>query len=208
MVDIDKIDRLSLEKLKKLPPKERLKKLKEIKRIQEEKLREIEEKKKDLEESDRLIKELEKAESLEDKTDANKSKKDMLTKVTEEDILAEAVEKESKRWNLSLSEEDPIIIQGRNYHQFSDFQKQYISDLAKHPFDELYSRFQKVNEQFSQGEVSYDQIQAIETLQFALYKKEKDIDSGDYSTTENIRNQIDSTKQMLEKLLSNYRRSE
>jgi phenylalanyl-tRNA synthetase alpha subunit len=196
MVELDEI---TIELLRKLPPKERILKLKEI---QEEKIRE-------LKETEMLIEEIE-AEDDKKKKDKGKSEED-LEQITEEtsDELSEVLQAEVQRWNHHIqTEAERFSKQPGDYQHFSDFQKQYVAELATHPFDEIYNRIRQVNNQFNQGEISYDNIQTIETLQLALYKKEKDIDSGEYQTSEQIRKQIDSTKQILDQLLTNYRRTE
>jgi hypothetical protein len=185
---------VELDRIEKLPEKERIQRLKEIK---EQKLRE-------LEEAEKLL------------IEAEKKKTEKKSKELQEKIIDELEKKELKK---NLEEEliktnikTPTLEENNNqnkYHKFPSFNEQYISELSKKPINDLYKKAQILYEQSK--EENFDDYQTninIGEITAALYQKEKDIKEGLYTSNEKVITELDSTKKILESLISNYRRNE
>ncbi len=156
--DVDNLD-----DIKKLSPEERIDRLK---KLEEDKKKEIEEAHKLIEES---VGQIKKEEELMEEIETPKPKQVDITKLFEgeEESLEGVVEREKKE----LSEQE------------LEQHRQYQHQLSKEAVGNLYDRVKDVYNQIKEtGEITGDQQNQLNDINYAMQYKSKDIQSGVYKT--------------------------
>jgi len=208
---------MSKEDLAGLSPEEKIKKLKEIK----------EEKKKEIAEAQELLKESESELS---------AKEDFKTKVPIPEIAKEDVstaseeEKEILKTHKGLSKKENEVADGgkasKKTNETSEesleeiafrekvelhpdlMQSEYAAKLSQEPMEALHREIKDIYQSVEEkGYVSPEQERKIEYLSAATEKKLEDIQSGEYSLTEEVAKAAMLTKSIGSSLIDSYKRS-
>ncbi|MBL7050983.1 hypothetical protein ISS04_02345 [Candidatus Woesearchaeota archaeon] len=168
-----------LEDIKKLSPEERIDRLR---KFEENKKKEIEEAHKLIEES---VSQIKKEEELRDEIETPKPKQVDITKLFEgeEGNLESVVEREKKQ----LSEGE------------LEKHRQYQHKLSKEAVGDLYNRVKDVYNQVKEsGNITSEQQDQLNDINYAMQYKSNDIKSGTYKTaSEEISDVMDASKGIL-----------
>jgi translation initiation factor 4G len=153
---------LTLEEIKKLPPKERIEKLKEFEEEQK-RLKEAEEKKRKQESEAilrRSIEEIAEEEKKEEEEEEKELEKEELSKKKKEESLEEIAETAPAK----KQEEQKAY----------DREQAYVTGLSRQPTSELYADVNKLRSSFEQkGYLNPRESERAELLRGAFYEKEK-----------------------------------
>ena len=168
-----------LEDIKKLSPEERIDRLR---KLEENKKKEIEEAHKLIEES---VGQIKKEEELRDEIETPKPKQVDITKLFEgeKESLEGVVEREKKELSEGELEQH----------------RQYQHQLSKEAVGDLYNRVKDVYNQVKEsGNITSEQQNRLDDINYAMQYKSNDIKSGTYKTaSDEISDVMDASKKIL-----------
>ncbi|MBW2992816.1 hypothetical protein KY345_06390 [Candidatus Woesearchaeota archaeon] len=195
----------TVENTKKLTVEERIRKLKEIEEKNKEEIKKAQDLLRESEE-ELEAKEKEKAEipipqlravdigelfSEEEKQMFKAKRFEKEKPKKEEEVLEETVAEEEKK----LTPE-----------QIELAQKQYRTQLSKEPAAELYNKIKNIYQDVqSSGMMTTEQANQINNIEYALDKKQQDIEKGEYNPSEYAANKLVTTQQIGEELKKKYK---
>ncbi|MFT4303859.1 MAG: hypothetical protein ACMXYG_04795 [Candidatus Woesearchaeota archaeon] len=178
---------MDLDKIKKLSPEERLKKLDEI---IETKNKELEKANKDIEEAKKL---------------AEKAKKDNADLVWLEKIKVPQIEEVDVQKLFHQEEELEQKVKDVKVEEETSSANNLYKMSADAPTGQLYSNLKNLYQQVKEnGSVTSDVAGQLEILQYAIQKKQEDIQAGNYNPNTEIIDQANSIKTIADKILTIY----
>ncbi len=192
-----------IEEIKKLAPEERAKKLKELiekrKKEVEAQKKELEEQKKEIEEQS---KEIEEAEKLTEKT-----KKEEAEQIIREKMAVPELEEVNVANLFEQKEEDlenkvEKAPQTPTPEEGAEKLYQFTPDAPTH---DMYASATNLYQQIKErGTVTPEMADLAGSLQYAIGKKQEDMNKGSYNANDEIETQANLVKSIADKILSLY----
>ena len=184
---------ITLEDIKKLPPKERMAKLKEFEAEQKKK-REEEEKKLEKEEEEIVQKTIDEI--------AEEKKQEEEEELQQKEAEEEKKKKEESLEQIAAEAKAPERKEEKNQAEYH-VRQQY----AQRPTTELYSQITDLREAREQrGYLTPQEMQRAENIQGALYEKHKAEEQGAYHPNDRARMLMSAADKLLEDMTESYRR--
>jgi hypothetical protein len=168
--------------LKNLPPEERIRKLKEI---EEKKKKEIKDAQDEIKRSEDEIIEMEKW-----------NEKVLLPDIVENDFLKKSPDEDLNLEELAKQKVDlPPELMG----------SEYTLQLSQKPMTDIYKEMQTIYQSVGdKGYISGEEERRVEYLASAVEKKVEDVETGNYSFSEDVANAASITRQIGSKLRNMY----
>lgn len=192
-----------IEETKKLTVEERIKKLKEIEKKNKE----------EIQKAQNLLRE-----SEEELVDKDKEKADIpIPQLKSVDIGALSSEEEKQMFKAKTFKDDvpqkKEVLEETVFEeekkltpeQQQQAQQQYRTQLSQQPIEQLYDKVNDIRGNVSSsGYMNEQQQKELNNIEYALDKKQQDINDGEYSPSEYAANKLVSTKQVGEELKKKY----